>query len=323
MAGRHDDFTLSDLHEKQRAIDGMIESLLNFSPVLLKNSGEQLRRKSVENINTSARSSVTLNSPSSQVKKGRGRPPKVNIPPASPVATVPAQKLPFETVIECLKEINNQNKKLLTFVEVLSDKVDHSTTGENNTVPHSENSVPAENTVLEDVNNRLEKIEQNLNSNTVICRGPEMEKLVKESSTGVTANLELLKGKVCAAVCGEEVTGVDVRDLRLSLYGRDKKCIRLSCTNPASKIHLLRKAREKKPEGIFVNEFLTSNKLKIYKGLRQLKAQHPSKLKSVFTRNGNIFYSLHDSNQVLQVSSIADLGGIIRPEEPATSSSAS
>ena len=178
-----------------------------------------------------------------------------------------------------------------------------------------------QNAALENVNNRLEKIEQNLNSNTVICRGPEIENLVRDSSTGETTNLELLKGKICAAVCGEEITGVDVCDLRISLYGKDKKCIRLSGTNPASKIHLLRKAREKRPEGIYVNEFLTSNKLKIYRSLRQLKAQHPTKIKSVFTRNGNILYTLHDINQVFHVSCFDDLSGIIRPEEPTTNSS--
>ena len=161
---------------------------------------------------------------------------------------------------------------------------------------------------------------KNLNSNTIICRGAEVENLVRDSTTEETTNLELLKGKVCAAICGEEITGVDVNDLRLSLFGRDKKCIRVSCTNPASKIHLLRKAREKKPEGLFVNEFLTPYKLKIYRSLRQLKTQHPSKIKAVFTRNGNIFYSLHDSNRVFPVSSESELNNVIRSEEAATGS---
>ena len=322
MEDRHDDSTLGDLHEKQRTIDDMISSLLNFTPVPLMN-GERQRKKSVENIAARATSSATPGSPSSQLKKGRGRPPKVNVS-ASPVTPGSAQKLSFDSIIECIKEINDQNKKLLTFVEVLANKVENHGTTENSVIPTNENLVSVEqNVVLEDVNNRLEKIEQNLNSNTVICRGSEVEKLVRDSTTGEATNLELLKGKVCAAVCGEEVTGVDVRDLRISLYGRDKKCIRLSCTNPASKIHLLRKAREKRPEGIFVNEFLTSNKLKIYRSLRQLKAQHPSKIKAVFTRNGNILYSLHDTSQVFHVSSIDDLSSIIRPGETATSSSSS
>ena len=322
MDGRHDDSTVSDLKEKQRAIDGMISNLLNFNPVPLMN-GELQKRKSVGNISADATSS-TSSSPSSQAKKprGPGRPPKVNVPPASLVVPRPAQGIPLDSIIECLKEIHDQSKKLLNFVEVLANKVESHITTENPTLTNSENSVPAEQpTVLEDVNNRLEKLEQNLNSNTLICRGPEVEKLVSDSSSGEATNLELLKGKLCDAICGEEVASVDVRDLRVSLYGRDRKCVRLSCANPASKIHLIRKARERRPEGVFVNKFLTSNKLKIYRGLRQLKVQHPTKIKAVFTRNGNVLYSLHDTNQVINVSSVDDLSKIVRPEEIATSSS--
>ena len=226
MDGRHDDLTVSDLKEKQRAIDGMISNLLNFNPVLLMN-GELQKRKSVGNISADA-SSSTSSSPSSQARKprGPGRPPKVNVPPASPVLPRPAQGIPLDSIIECLKEINDQ----YNFGEVLANKVESHITTENPTLTNSENSVPAEQpTVLEDVNNRLEKLEQNLNSNTFICRGPEVEKLVNDSSSGEATNLELLKGKLCDAVCGEEVASVNVRDLRVSLYGRDRKCVRLSC----------------------------------------------------------------------------------------------
>ena len=122
-------------------------------------------------------------------------------------------------------------------------------------------------------------------------------------------------------LCGDEITGIDVRDLQVTLYGRDKKSVRLNCTNPASKIHLLKQARRKKPNGIFVNEFLTSSKFKIYKNLRQLKTLHPDKIKAVFTRNGNILYTRSDSNQVIQVSSLTDLNSIVSPEVPAETSS--
>ena len=114
-------------------------------------------------------------------------------------------------------------------------------------------------------------------------------------------------------MCGEEITVIDVRDLQVSLYGRDRKSVRLNCTNPASKIHLIKQARRKKPGGIFVNEFLTSATLQLYRNLRQLKALHPHKIKSVFTRNGNVLYTLNDSNRVIRVSSLTDLNNIIGP----------
>ena len=235
-----------------------------------------------------------------------------------------ASKVSLDTVVECLNKINDQNKQLLNFVEVLADKVKINTDTENTTVTQGENSSPTEeNSVLEGVNNRLEKIEQSLNSNTLICRGPTVERLVNDSATGDFANLEGLKGKVCEAVCGDDVTSINVRDLQVSLYGRDKKSIRLSCTNPASKIQLLRQARRKKPNGLYINEFLTSNKLKIYRNLRQLKALHPNKIKTVFTRNGNVFYTTSESNQAVHVAVLTDLNNIVGPEVPAANPSSS
>ena len=252
---------------------------------------------------------MTSNSPSSQVKKPRGRSHRTT-------------GISLESIVQCRNKIDYQNKKLLNVVEVLSEKVEKDTSAGNTTQSQGENLVPIEqNAVLEGVNNRLEKIEQNLNSNTLICRGSTVERLVNETATGETANLERLKGRVCEAVCGEEITAIDVRDLQINLYGRDRKSVRLSCTNLASKIHLLRQARRKKPGGLFVNDFLTSSKWKIYKNLRQLKALHPSKIKSVFTRNGNVFYSTSDSAQVIHVSSITDLNNIINTEVPAENSS--
>ena len=127
MDGRHDDTTLGDLHEKQRAIDGMINSLLNFVPVPLVNT-EQQKRNSVGNISTRTTSSTASSSPSTQAKRGRGRPPRGSAAPTSPVLPGPAQNLPFDSIIGCIKELNDLNKKLLTYVEVLANKVETHTT---------------------------------------------------------------------------------------------------------------------------------------------------------------------------------------------------
>ena len=198
---------------------------------------------------------------------------------------------------------------MLDFVGVLSENVKKSS----ECVLPDENSTPNDQqAVLDTVDRRLEKIEQNLNSSTLICRGPAVEDLLKQTPSHDSANLERLKGEVCKTVCGEEVTGIDVGNLRLSIDGRGKKCIRLNCNNPASKLHLLRQARERRPRGFFLNEFLTANKLKIFYNLHQLKKQHPEKIKAAFTREGNVLYMLHSSNKVYQVSSLGDLADIIQ-----------
>ena len=323
MDGSHDEVSLDDLYGRQRDIDGLIDSLLKFVPTST-NTATQQRRGSIGNV-----SSVTSNSPSSQTNKGRGRPRRtqtsVVVPPPSP-APSGSSVVSLETIVECLNKINDQNKKLLNFVDVLAHKVERNTITESTPVPQSADPLPIEQkAVLEGVNDRLERIEQNLNSNTLICRGPAIERLVNETATGESANLERLKGKVCEAVCGDEVTSVDVNDLQVSLFGRDRKSVRLNCTKLASKIHLLKQARRKRPDGIYINEFLTSSKLNIYKSLRQLKARHPHNIKAAFTRNGNIFYIPGGSNQVIHVSSLADLNNIVipSPERSADNSSAS
>ena len=152
----------------------------------------------------------------------------------------------------------------------------------------------------------------------MICRGTSVPQLIASSTDGNSTNFERLKGDVCRAICGDDVTGVDVGGLQVGLFGRDKKAIKVVCSNLTSRIHLLRQARQKRPNGIFVSEFLTTEKLSLFHKLRQLKKQHPAKIKSVFTRGGNIYYALSDSDRITQVSSLQELAGIIRSEPSPT-----
>ena len=138
-----------------------------------------------------------------------------------------------------------------------------------------------------------------------------MEDLLKNSTSGDSPNLERLKGDICKSACGEEVTNIDISSVQVSVFGRDKKCVKIICPNSSSKLHLLKKTRTRKPEGFFMNEFLTVNKLKVFHNLRALKKQHPQKIKSVFTKGGNILYTLHNSNRLFQASCISDLNNIV------------
>ena len=165
--------------------------------------------------------------------------------------------------------------------------------------------------ILNGVNDRIEKIEQNLNSNLLICRGRTVESLITESTSGAASfDLERLKGKVCEAVCGNEATGVDISELQVSVFGRNKKLLKVDCGNPVSKEHLLKQARKKRPADLYVSEFLTSSKLSILYNLRQLKKLHPGKFKAIFTKGGNIYYRLQNADRAHQVSSLDDLSRI-------------
>lgn len=304
MESRHFDFDIGDLREEQQSLDKLIDSLLNFSSSSSANVDLQKRRGNIL-------SPVPVN-------KGRGRPPKsTNTAPASPSLVNRDQKPSLDTIIECLNKLNAQNKRLLDCVDVISENIKK----KENASPEDSTQVLPQNTeqeVLANVNDRLEKIEQNINATTLVCSGPAITDMLKPSNEGESPNLERLKGEVCNAVCGENVTGIDVGNLQLSLFGRNRKCIRLQCANSTSKLHLLKQARERRPQGIYVNEFLTAAKLKILFSLRQLRKQHPEKIKSVFSRKGNILYTLQNSNQVHSATSVSELTNIFGSGSPET-----
>ena len=126
---------------------------------------------------------------------------------------------------------------------MISDKVEKNNSVEGATVSQKEEPPKA---VLDDVTDRLDKTEKNLNSNILICCGLAVESLIaRNSSRTAEPNLELLKGEVCQAICGEEAIGVDVCNLQLTLFGRSKKSLKFDCRNRASKVHLLKQARTK------------------------------------------------------------------------------
>ena len=215
--------------------------------------------------------------------------------------------------------MNVQNKRLFDFIEVVSENVKkcvpnpvlepNGSTADNDGVTAAQQQ-----TSITSVNDRLEKIEQNININTLVCRGTAVDDLINSTSSRESPNLERLKGEICRIACGDDVTGIDITNMRVNVFGREKKCVKINCANSTNKLHILKQTRTRKPQGFYVSEFLTPNKLKIFHNLRNLKKQHPQKIKSVFTRGGNIIYTFHNSNRLFQVNSLNDLSSIVRPE---------
>ena len=303
MESRHLDFNLEDLKAEQEGIDKLIDSLISCNPISSTNSLQQRRESDIPN------------SPAPVRGRGPGRPRGAKTTARTPSSPSPpvAENSSLSAVIQCLNKLNTQNKRLLNIVEVISEKIESAQTPSavSTQVPTESEGAPADSEILASVSSRLEKIEQNINLNTLVCRGSAVEDLIRETSTGESPNLERLKGEICRTACGEEVTGIDISNVEVSVFGRDKKCIKINCPNSVSKLHLLKKTRTRRPEGFFMSEFLTANKLKIFHNLRALKKQYPQKIKSVFTRGGNILYTLQNSNRLYQVSCLTDLNNIL------------
>ena len=310
MESSHIGFNLEDLRVEQESIDKLIDSLLSFNATA--SSSSSLNRGESE----------ILSSPAQVRGKGPGRPKGTRNTstrtPSSPSPS-PAENTSLSTVIQCLNKLNVQNKRLLDIVEKVSESV-------KKIIPSTPESsedgteIAEQKQSLDSVSDRLEKIEQNININTLVCRGAAVDDLIKTSSTRESPNLERLKGEICRIACGDDVTGIDITNMRVSVFGREKKCVKINCANSTSKLHLLKSTRTRKPDGFYISEFLTPAKLKVFYNLRNLKKQHPGKIKSVFTRGGNILYTTHNSDRVHQVSSLNDLHNIIRPDSSESAS---
>ena len=319
MEGSYVGTTLEDIQREQKNIDKFIEKLLESDPATLL--CEPHRETTTPQLG---------NSPL-VAKRGRGRPPKTAKPPSSrsslsPVRA-PAQrpvtgKPSLDDIFECILKLNAQNRNLMQYVQTLSNSVDEKKcnceqTIERDSSPRSE--TPDD--VKLQISDRLERIEQSINSNILVCSGPGVPDLIKEVRTDSSVNFDRLKGNLCTAICGEEVTEIDIKNLRVFLFGRERKSLKIECANSSSKLHIIKQARRKRPKGIYISEFLSKPKLQTLNNLKNLKKLHPNKVKSVFTKEGNIFYTLQGIDKPVLVRSNQDLENIVR-NLPTTDSSA-
>ena len=300
MASNRVGISFQEIQSEQESIDKLIDSLLNTDHATSSYGSISARNKEI-------------NTPVS--KRGRGRPAKSSVnSSSSPAPRAADNKLSLDSIVECLQKLNSQNQKLLQYVQTLSENVNNGRCNCDEAGVRSLNTNEINDRELIDVgiSNRLEKIEQNLNSNVLICKGPEVSELIKQVKTGSSVNYEGLKGNLCKAICGDEVREIDIRNLRVSLFGYGGKSIKVDCANSSSKLHILKQARLKKPIGIYASEFLTKSKLQIIRNLRNLRKLHPSKIKSVYTREGNIFYRLEGLDRAVMVKSNREIENIFR-----------
>ena len=68
-----------------------------------------------------------------------------------------------------------------------------------------------------------------------------------------------------------------------------------SCNNSNVKRHFLNQVRARKPKGIYIAEFLSGKKQKIYNSILKLRKEHPTVIKKLFTREGAVFAKIGDS----------------------------
>ena len=303
MSGSHVNLPALDLEREQSEISALIASLQHYKP----------STRSTSDSNSSNSNSTTPKS--APVRNGRGRQARSkDVPvPSSPVVHAADALCPnsFELIIECLNKLNSQNQKLISRVteldavvqeqnktiETLEEKVNSG-----NTTDSSTSDIPAPSKELySTVVKRVEKIEENLNSHLLLCRGPAVTNKITSSTVNGIIDLEKIKAEICAEVCGETVTNLSVSALGLSIYGKNRNLLKIECSSVNVRNHLLEQARKRKPVGIYLAEFLSTEKLKLHRRVNELKREFPNKVKAVYVRRGDIYYRTEPDGEVIRI----------------------
>ena len=166
MASGHVDFSLEDIREEQESIDKLIDSLLSFNLVSASASTSASSRRASDSENTA--------SPVQIRGRGSGRPRGFKTATARPTPSpspLPTEGCSLTTVIQSLNKLNVQNKRLLEYVESVSENVKKCVPIVSSESDGVSVAVTQQQQNIESVNNRLEKIEQNINANILVCRG--------------------------------------------------------------------------------------------------------------------------------------------------------
>ena len=299
MAGSHIGSTVLNIEEEQKEIDELISSLLDYKPASKDTPVIQRGSPKARNTPTTANKST----------KGRGRPPRTKPPvparsPSLPQDTIAPPEIPsMGLLITCIEKLNNQNKVLLNRVKELDAKVESQCSSgplnSVNNIASSEVSVsptpqtPVSSDVLKSVVEKVDKIEDSINSRILICRGPEVSKKIISVTENSAIDFGKLKAQLCADICGSEVTKIGVSSFGISLFGRNRNSIKIDCNNISIKKFLLSQIRSRKPEGIYLVDFLSPDKRRIHNKLVALKKENPSIVKAVYVRGGVIYAKIN------------------------------
>ena len=295
MAECHEGFSVLNVEEEQKEIDKLIASLLEYKPVAKDYASSQKNSPQPKSTPVAASKST----------RGRGRPttrarPPVSVhSPAVDSLSLEPQCLPsMELLITCMEKLNSQNKVLINKVKELESRVlkpcsrdpidlEHNLAS---SVTDSTAQLPTEpSAILKSVVEKVDKIEDNINSKLLICRGPTVSRKIASTTENSTTDFGKLKAELCADICGSEITKISVGSFGISLFGKNRDALKIDCSNISVKKHLLNQVRQRKPEGIYLVDFLSPYKRRIHNKLVALKKEKPSVIRAVYIRRGVIF----------------------------------
>ena len=165
-------------------------------------------------------------------------------------------------------------------------------------VPASPQSVGVRNSrpkVKNDLEVRVDAIEQKGNSHILLCSGPSVVNLIRDYPESLVENTTSEVKRILPSIIEDS----DIR--KVAVFGKNRTHIKIQCTSDGVKRKIINAARRSKPEHMYFSEFLTPYRSKILYALRCLKRKYPTKIAAVYTRGGNIFYKLNRSETFVKV----------------------
>ena len=205
-----------------------------------------------------------------------------------------------KTLLDALNQLNNKYSILLNKLESSNNTPNVIVTSPSSPKPSLNNSeatdkIKALSDENKDLQQKIDSLDQRILSSTVLCSGNKVDEIIS-STEADNDKINKVFDQITGLAPG--VVNSDIQNI--SIIGKDKKHFKIVCNNINIKNKILSEARHKKLDNIYFSEFLTPLRNKLFYELRQIKRKYPDKVKSIYTRNGNIFYKLvNDDNQKL------------------------
>ena len=245
-------------------------------------------------------------------------------------------------LLDYLTKVNNFNKKILGSLKLLAEKYDdlnkkieHGTgtatatdtatgTGTESKIIPGSSAIHVDNSISNNNNNgsynsaspldlikeencrlmqKVDALEQKNNSNIIVISGnslPLPERSDSDSDHFKSEVLNILIEKTNKIIEKEDIENV------ISI-NKDKKIYKIICKKPSVKRTVISYARKNKPTDLYVSEFLTAFRSKLFYEARTLWKNSRESIQSVYTREGNIFYKLINDPKFNQLRSMNDI----------------
>ena len=164
---------------------------------------------------------------------------------------------------------------------------------------------------LDTVKRRLESLEQESYSKTIIMQGTAVQTLLNErisssenssASTPNNPQPPALKEKVSQVLTSiGDINSNQTDEMTVSVFGKEKKSVKIVFGSDAIKRKCIREIKVAKPDGIFASEFLTRTRADLLYQLRLIKKNNPGKLARAYSIDGSIYYKVEDRERGTQV----------------------